>query len=242
MKLSRSSFLGRVIRIPLDLLPRNALIPVVRGPLRGYRWVIGSGNHGYWLGTYENDTASFFASLIKHGDVVYDIGANVGYYTLLASKRVGPQGRVVAFEPLSRNLGYLRRHIEANRCHNVTIMGAAVSRSTGQMSFEMTPNASMGKLSDEGGETVDTLALDECIETRGLPEPTHLKIDVEGGEEDVLLGASRLLQRVGPVVLLAIHSRALNDACCRILKGSGYHLRSLNTLSLEETNEIYAWR
>jgi hypothetical protein len=100
----------------------------------------------------------------------------------------------------------------------------------------------MGKLSEEGGEIVDTLKLDECVEAHGLPEPTHLKIDVEGGEEDVLVGARRLLERVGPVVLLAIHSRALNGACCGILRAAGYRLRSLNSLSLEETNEIYAWK
>ncbi|NQV00191.1 MAG: FkbM family methyltransferase [Parcubacteria group bacterium] len=117
-----------MLRFPLKLIPSGVVVPVMQGVLKGKKWVVGSGdNHGYWLGSYEYRMQSFFAETIKPGSVVYDIGANVGFYTLLASKIVGVQGRVFAFEPLPENIFYVRKHVELNHCDNVVIIEAAVS-------------------------------------------------------------------------------------------------------------------
>src|ERR1043165_45133 len=97
--LSRGSFVGRIARLPLSLIPAGARMPILQGPLRGKRWVAGSHVHGGWRGSYEFEKQQMFISAIKPGAVVYDIGANVGFYTLLASRLAGPQGRVYAFEP-----------------------------------------------------------------------------------------------------------------------------------------------
>ena len=85
---------------------------------------MGSSSNACWAGTYEPDNLRRFGEAITLGDAVYDVGANVGVYTLLASSKTGPNGKVYAFEPHPRNLDYLRRHIERNQGANCEIIGA----------------------------------------------------------------------------------------------------------------------
>ena len=94
--ISKANRLGQVLRWPLRLLPAWARIPIMQGPLRGCWWIVGSGNHGYWLGSYEQTKARRFVQAIHQGAVVYDVGANVGYYTLLAAVAVGRNAHVIA--------------------------------------------------------------------------------------------------------------------------------------------------
>src|SRR5258708_40084915 len=113
-KVPRQSWIGRALRLPLRLLPAGMVVPVVQGPLRGMYWVVGSYNHGCWLGSYEQPAQQIFRKLIHEGSVVYDIGANVGFFTLLASKLSGRSGKVYAFEPVSQNRQMLQSHLELN--------------------------------------------------------------------------------------------------------------------------------
>ncbi len=110
---SSGALLAKILRLPLSLIPREAEVRILRGPLRGMKWIKGSGPNAYWFGTFEVARVRAFANTVTQGAVVYDVGANVGIYSLLASLRAGPSGRVYAFEPLERNLQYLRRHINA---------------------------------------------------------------------------------------------------------------------------------
>ena len=89
-EISNRSVAGRLLRLPLALIPPALAMPVLQGPLRGYRWIVGSSNHGCWLGSYEYAKQRLFAQMVRSGDVVFDVGANVGFYTLLAACRVGP--------------------------------------------------------------------------------------------------------------------------------------------------------
>jgi FkbM family methyltransferase len=166
---------------------------------------------------------------VRPGDVVYDLGANVGFYTLLAARLAGPTARVVAFEPVPRNLGYLRRHIALNQCENVTVVAAAVSDRSGTARFRDGPAHTVGTLArdgggydgggyDGGGYDVEVVALDAYPG----PAPRVIKIDVEGAEADVLRGASRLLQEVRPIVLLSTHSTALRRECLGLLRDADY--------------------
>src|SRR5687767_8704385 len=115
------SFLGRVVRFPLRLVPRDAVLRVLSGPLRGRRWIAGAATHGCWLGTYERFVQRIFVEHVRPGGVVYDVGANAGFFTLLASKLAGSSGRVYAFEPMERNLHYIRKHLQMNRVENVEV-------------------------------------------------------------------------------------------------------------------------
>src|SRR6266436_706615 len=128
-----SRWFGRVLRWPLQWIPQDAVVPILQGPCAGMRWIVGSSTHGCWLGSYEYEKRKLFEELVGPGDVVYDIGAHVGFYTLLASVLVGHTGRVVAFEPSPRNLAYLRRHLAMNRLNNVTVVEGAVYDHDGEV-------------------------------------------------------------------------------------------------------------
>jgi hypothetical protein len=103
----RHAVAGRALRLPLRLIPRSLVVPILQGPLRGARWIVGSATHGCWLGCYERAKQQGFVRILAPGQVVYDLGANVGFYTLLAARRVGPTGEVHAFEPGAENLEFV---------------------------------------------------------------------------------------------------------------------------------------
>src|ERR1700748_2608728 len=84
--ISNESLVGRALRSPFRLIPAAATVPILQGPLRGRGGIVGSATHGCWLGSYEFETQRAFGRLVNGGDVVYDLGANVGFYTLLAAQ------------------------------------------------------------------------------------------------------------------------------------------------------------
>ena len=180
-------------------------LPILRGPQRGLRWIVGSGSLRCWLGTYEHDKRLRFTALVRDADVVFDVGAHAGYYTLLASVLVGDQGAVVAFEPGPGNLRYLRRHVRMNHRRNVTIVEAAISDRSGTGRF-----------------LVDTLSLDDLWEGGQIGAPDVVNIDVEGREDRVLRGARHMLRDAHPVVFLATHGAEARQACLDLLAGLPY--------------------
>jgi predicted methyltransferase len=94
-------------------------MPILQGKLRGKKWSVGSCSHGCWLGRYEYKKRIIFENTVRQGNTVLDIGAYVGFYTVLASILVGPTGKVHAFEPLPRNLEYIKEHLRLNNITNV---------------------------------------------------------------------------------------------------------------------------
>ena len=220
--LSQDRRLGRALRWPLRLIPRDLVVPVMQGPLRGWRWVVGSANHGCWLGSYEIAQHRAFAEEIRPGQVVYDLGANVGFYTLIAARRAGSTGRVVAFEPLERNLRYLRRHLAVNGVTNTTVVAAAVSGTAGVAGLDASRGPSMARLSRQRADSVEVVTLDHVARARRLPDPNVMKIDVEGGELDVLRGGEQLLRRARPTLFVSTHSTDLHRGCAAWLRDAGF--------------------
>jgi FkbM family methyltransferase len=218
----QKSFLGKLLRFFLRALPSTLPMPVIQGPLRGKRWIVGSGVHGYWLGSYEKNKCELFERSIQAGDVVFDIGAHVGFYTLLASHLAGPQGKVFAFEPLPRNIRYLKEHLRMNHVENVTLFEAALSDRTGAAYFSASGDSSMGSLSNCGGLAVTTLTLDSLWQNQGLPLPQVVKIDVEGAELAVLHGGQALIQAARPIIFLATHGTEVHAKCLDWLQSADY--------------------
>lgn len=105
----------------------EVILPILSGPLRGARWIVGSGRRAFWLGTFERHFQKTIADSIGVNSVFYDIGANLGFYSLLAA-RCG--SRVLAFEPLPDNVARLRRHARLNDLH-IEIHEAAISNCDG---------------------------------------------------------------------------------------------------------------
>lgn len=238
--ISNRTLLGRALRAPLHLLPQEARVPIIQGRLRGFKWIAGSSNHGCWLGSYEYQIRRVFEKTVEHGTVVYDIGAHVGFYTLLASVLVGPGGRVIAFEPLPRNLCYLKAHLALNGVTNVSVVEAAVSDVNGEVCFDEGPGHSMAHIAAAGSLKVASVRLDEMIFASDVPPPSVLKVDVEGAEACVLSGALGVLSKYHPAVFVASHCRELHRECSVILRSLGYYLEPIPAVSREWPDEILA--
>ena len=240
--ISNRSIAGRLMRLPLALIPPTLPIRVLQGPLRGYRWIAGSSNHGCWLGSYEYAKQRLFARMLHSGDAVFDVGANVGFYTLLAASRVGPDGKVVAFEPLPDNVRFIQRHLRMNRVEHVQVLQAAVGGRDGTARFERHVSNAMGRVSDGGSMDVEIVSIDSLCDARTIPAPSLMKLDVEGAELSVLEGASRTLTRSRPIIFLATHGAELHRACCEFLRRAGYTLRPVDESisSIAATDEIVA--
>jgi FkbM family methyltransferase len=242
--LSDTTILGRALRFPLQLIPSSLEIPVLQGPLRGKKWIAGSGNHGCWLGSYEYEKQKAFSAVVKPGHVVYDLGANVGFYSLLAGILVGPEGHVFSFEPAPRNLGFLRRHLRLNQMTNCSVWDAAVGASDGTANFDLGPGFSMGCLMDQlqNGLSVRTVTLDGLVASGKLSPPDVIKCDIEGGEYGALTGASQILVKFSPIIFLATHGPDVHRQCCGLLSDLRYRLTPLDGRPLAETSEILATR
>ncbi|MEK7634480.1 MAG: FkbM family methyltransferase, partial [Patescibacteria group bacterium] len=96
-KISNKSIIGKLLRLFLKIIPNNTILPIFQGRLKWKRWIRGSGMDSYWLGNYELEKVVSFEENIKKGDVIFDIGAQSGFYTLLASELTGEDGKVFSF-------------------------------------------------------------------------------------------------------------------------------------------------
>lgn len=152
------------------------------------------------VGIYEPLTVKRFQERIKKGDTVLDIGAHIGYYTLMAAKRVGKGGKVYAFEPNKDNLALLTKNITSNGHKNVVLVEKAVSNSTKKAKLYLNPiSTGMHSLIDIGDNSknitmVDTVSLDDFF-GKNLPQISVIKMDIEGGEYAALEGMTRLLKK-----------------------------------------------
>ncbi|HEY8227539.1 MAG TPA: FkbM family methyltransferase [Pyrinomonadaceae bacterium] len=234
------TLIGRILRQPLKLIPGNTAMPILQGRLRGKRWIAGAHTHGCWLGSYESEKQKLFESVVQPGSVVLDIGANAGFYTLLASSLVCPEGRVYAFEPLPRNVRFLKEHLRLNKVTNVEVIEVAVSDQSGEVFFDDTAGSAMGQVATTGRLKVRTVRIDEFTDRNECQKPHCLKIDVEGHELAVLQGAASTLATCRPSIFLSTHSKSLHRDCCQLLRSHGYSLRPVLGTNVDETDEILA--
>lgn len=168
---------------------------------------------------------------------MFDVGAHIGYYTLLFSRLVGPEGRVVAFEPSPRNLPVLRWHVARNGCANVQVEAVAVSDETGAARFAAGTGSGTGRLAESGTVEVRTIRLDDYVDAGG-PMPDVLKIDVEGAELAVLRGAVGVLRDARPAILLSTHGADVHRACIGLLREHGYELTPVLGGDVERAPEL----
>lgn len=196
-------------------------VPVLAGPNRGRWWSLASAGRGFVAGRFESDRVETILALLRPGDVVWDIGAHKGYLTLAMARAVGPDGRVVAFEPSSQNLPYLRRHVGWNRVRNVEIVPAALSDEAGEARFGGTGSTITFRLG-QGDETVRVRTIGDVL-AEGRPPPTVLKLDVEGAEARVLEGAGDALDDVA-LVFVAVHDLEAHAGTRRVLERHGFEI------------------
>lgn len=216
---------------------RRAGLPVLGGNGRGLRVHVGPSSLMRIVSTVEADVEQVFLDQLKPGDVVYDVGANVGWFSLLAARKVGPQGSVFAFEPSLANAFYLRMNAATNGFANVIPVPAAVGADDGWGRFSEESSLE-GHLSSDGESLVPLVSLDRWPETVGSAPPALLKIDVEGAEGGVLRGMETLLRTAKPALIIELHGTAAEVA--EILDGFGYVYNPIGAVSIETATHIVA--
>lgn len=161
----------------------------------------GASRLAYYFGVSEPELFAFYEGFLKTGMKVVDAGANIGLHTLFFAKRVGPEGRVYAFEPGQSAFGRLQSHVERNQLANVRCFNCALGASEGVVSItENRQDNSRNFVVESSSETTGTKnvvlrSLDQVLEKEGVARVDFLKIDVEGFEPQVLEGASNYLRQ-----------------------------------------------
>jgi len=242
-KISDKGFIGKILRRILNIFPKPEIIRIFQGPLRGKKWIVNSGVNGYWLGTYEREHQRILEKNLRERDIFLDIGAHVGFFTILASQLVGKSGGIFAFEPLKRNIDFLRKHIALNKCDNITVIEAAISNSDGEALFDEDESSFMGKLSNRGTYSVKTVTIDQLVEEKVILPPSVIKIDVEGFQEKVLTGAMTTLQKYHPKIILeASYKKGDPENFYSILTSLGYVIEPIGEKSLENAGDFFAYK
>ncbi len=236
----KHSLIGKVLRLPLRIIPPNAVVRVIRGPGRGMRWIAGAAPHGAWLGTLERSKLGHLIARLSEADVFWDIGANVGLYTLPVARRVGPSGSVFAFEPMPRNLEVLRRHIAMNGIGNVIVVAAAVGDEIGTMRMAEGETPSEFHADPAGTLSVPSITLDSWQVESKSPLPRIIKMDVEGAEAAVLRGAKNVVVQARPLIYVALHGERQRLECREFLERCDYNLHSLQREPIEKSDEWLA--
>lgn len=146
--------------------------------------------------------------LVEKGDIVFDCGGHHGYITILLSKWVGEDGRVMTFEPIPKNIEIIKKNVNLNGLSNVVIEDKALGSFKGKVTVSSSSNANVLPKSIfrfiYGGLKSDMVPLDEYIDLK----PSFLKIDVEGYEAEVLKGAKSILKKL-PKLAIEIHTEQL---------------------------------
>ncbi len=241
-------WLSRLVRFYLTYFPlRNGKGRVYQAVqdklLPPERWVTLKVRQGFWLrldlldpaqryiyffGEYdERHEIKLLTRLLRPGDRVWDVGANIGYYTLIAAGLVGPRGQVVAFEPAAHAWRALRDNVALNPQAPIRLERLALSDKGGQATLHRHADYADGGASlqarpgyHQDTELVATTTLDNYLaQSQGQP-PTLLKIDVEGHEESVLRGGQKLLTGPqAPILLLEMNEPARLG---QFLQAAGY--------------------
>jgi len=175
---------------------------------------------------------------LRPGMTFYDLGANVGFFSLLAARMVGERGYVVAFEADPEIAARLREHVDRNAFHCAMIVEKAVWSEAARVFFERvdaasSPDRGLGHIAAAMAPNtieVDTVTLDDFVRT--APPPEFIKCDVEGAEVEVFRGARKLLAEKRPVIICEIHSETNRRALLSDLKRFDYLCEESGTRQL----------
>ena len=183
----------------------------------------------YYLGNYEPEDTDYLMQALRPDDICFDVGANLGYYTVLMAKAV-PQGRVYAFEPDPFSHALLQLNVRINRLENVALNCLALGERSGTSNFFRCTDGAFNSFKDTARKPVSNVievqvtTLDEFITANDVPRVDFVKVDVEGAEGLVLAGAKGLLQdsaRRPRLLLLELfeeNHRSFGDSTAEILE------------------------
>jgi FkbM family methyltransferase len=240
----RDEFLGSV-EFARAQTARQRAAPVVEvvPTVEGFRAHLDPADHaiGYALarsGSYEPGVTATVRALLKPGATFVDVGANIGWFSLLAASLVGPEGRVVAIEPNPGNVSLLELSAADNGYANIEAFTVALGEGPGAVALETDgSNGRVIPITGPPGQpvrasyVVGAEALDDVLARAGVHRVDVMKMDVEGAEPLVLRGARRVLAESRPVLITEFHPVALDSSpwgsargYLAQLRGHGYRL------------------
>jgi FkbM family methyltransferase len=202
-------------------------------------------------GIYESGTTQLLMSELKHHDVFFDVGANVGYFTCLAAK--AGVGNIVAVEPDPLNVEILEFNLSLNRFDtaSITVAECALSDCVGEQSFYRAHLNNIGMSGFEPNNSVKSLritteTLDGLTAAKALPPPTVIKIDVEGAEDLVFAGGEALFRRAPPRLVVfealeVVDGRPVTRAA-QVLRDYGYRIEPVPESTDEQSWQNFAAR
>jgi FkbM family methyltransferase len=187
----------------------------------------------YWLGTYEIDLQNALSGLVRPGMVTYDVGANVGYISLILGKLVGEDGKVFSLEANPENVKRLKINLKLNeKLSQFTLIGKAVADKTGAIEFFVHESDDMGKVAGSAGRqekyteslSIESVSLDDFVYKENHPAPHLIKIDIEGGEVLAFPGMHQLLRKAQPLILVELHGPESAAEALNTLNTADYSL------------------
>lgn len=196
-------------------MPRGSLTwaQVQSGPARGlWLHLNPRTGHAYFEGEGEPEVQAALEAHVKPGMTFYDVGANIGLFSMIAARLVGESGRVVAFEADPEIAARLREHVSRNEFARVSVEEKAVWCEAKTVHFERadpaaSPDRGLGRVVESAKRNtveVGGVSLDEFVKTH--PAPDFIKCDVEGAEVEVFRGAKRVLGERRPIIVCEMHS------------------------------------
>lgn len=189
-------------------------------------------------GVYGELDTKIVREQIKEGDIVVDVGANIGYYTLIFAQLVGKSGKVIAFEPEPKNFEILKKNIAINNYDNVIVEQKIVSEKCGSMKLYVSDSDIVGHRIQQMGNLenfveVESVTLDDYMKKLNLDEKVNfIKIDVEGAEPNVLEGSKKILEKND-------HLKIFTEFNREVVKNYGTDPKKMIDLLYEKGFEIY---
>jgi FkbM family methyltransferase len=237
--------------VSAKLLPRDALtwVQVQRGPAQGI-WLHLNPRTGrdYFNGDVEPEVQAVLLQYLQPGMTVYGIGANIGFFSLLAARLVGASGHVTAFEADPEIVERLHENVVRNQGAPISVDGKAVWSSSSPVFFaradaEVSPDRGLGHVFDNEAEKsapgtirVEAVSVDEYVRASGAPD--FIKCDVEGAEVEVFRGATKLLNESPPLILCEMHGEENRQTLLKIFASFDYRCEPCgkNHILAEHTN------
>ena len=202
----------------------RAPVAINSGPMQGLKLSPSKHtSHAHIRGDYELEIQLAIDRCVRPGDVCYDLGASIGYMSLLMARKAR---HVFAFEPSPTAIAEIERQIAVNNFDNVTVVPTPVSDTVREVRFCVTDQAYGSGINDRETRwpvlNLTATTLDLFAQTH--PKPDFIKIDVEGEEGRVLEGAASILQNQRPRICCEVHSTAVATEVAALLSRSGYDL------------------
>jgi FkbM family methyltransferase len=225
----------------------GANIDVEREVVRkGRRFVLNPGDfvqrNFFWFGEEDRNEPRVLARLLAPDSVIFDVGANFGYYSITLADALGGRCRVFAFEPFPSTFSRLRHHIELNGLNGIIKafpVALADKRGSALMEIDRGNTGAASLSDDKGDQRVDVTTLDDFCSENAIDRIDLLKVDVEGTEERFLVGGADTISRLTPLIFIELNPAALIrggstvDRVVARLKEHGYELFVANRDRLE---------